>query len=223
MFAVSDLMKAKDKAFELVGGPIGDIAKLALSYQAPLAIPVFDCVRDLIKDRNMRVFAKECAEQAVEEKFNQHKQKHCELVMYAVMKVMDCSHEAKIVRITEVLSRALSNSEELLNAEDFINIISDLSENEAICFGEIYREFTLHPSDEEEPEKDLKNYGEEIATNIERDDRVYLFGRLAGKGLIRERTMSTWDYQGGDFYATRIGEKLYRAIETTYDSERSAH
>ena len=216
-------MKAKDKAFELIGGPIGDIAKLALSYQAPLTIPVFDCVRDLIKDRNMRVFAKECAEQAVEEKFNQHNQKHCELVMCAVMKIMDCSHEAKIVRITEVLSRALSNSEELLNAEDFINIISELSENEAICFGEIYREFTLHPSDEEEPERDLKNYGEEIATNIERDDRVYLFGRLAGKGLIRERTMSTWDYQGGDFYATRIGEKLYRAIEATYNSERSAH
>ena len=223
MFAVSDLMKAKDKAFELIGGSIGDIAKLALSYQAPLAIPVFDCVRDLIKDRNMRVFAKECAEQAVEEKFNQHNQKHCELVMYAVMKVMDCSHEAKIVRITEVLSRALSNSEELLNAEDFINIISELSENEAICFGEIYREFTLHPSDEEGSKKEILNYGEDVIKNIDRGDRIFLFGRLAGKGLIYEDTATRFDYMGGRFCPTSVGEKLYQAIEATYNSEQYAH
>ena len=118
-----------------------------------------------------------------------------------------------------MLSQALGNSEELRRAEAFIDIISELSENEAICFGEIYREFAVHPSDDEDPGKDLKNYGEDVIKNMERDDRVYLLGRLAGKGLIRERTMSSWEYNGGDFYSTNMGKKLYQAIEATYQPQ----
>ena len=170
----------------------------------------------MFKERNLKVLVEQCSQKSIAEKFDKDNQAHCEIVIHAVMKALDSSHKAKIVRISEMLSQALNNPEELRRAEDFINIISELSENEAICFGEIYREFAVHPSDEEDPDKDLKNYGEDVIKNMERDDRVYLLGRLAGKGLIRERTMSTWEYRGGDFYSTNMGKKLYQAIEATY-------
>lgn len=214
---MADFEQAKDKVLDLLAGAPGDLMKIGLSCVLPSpVVAVFDSVRDQIKERNWKIFIKEYMDKSLNEKFDRDNQAHCEIVIHAVMKALDSSHEAKIVRISEMLSQALNNPEELRRAEDFINIISELSENEAICFGEIYREFAVHPSDEEDSDKDLKNYGEDVIKNMERDDRVYLLGRLAGKGLIRERTMSTWEYSGGDFYSTNMGKKLYQAIEATY-------
>lgn len=213
---MTDISKVTDKAEALLAGHHGDLLKLILSYSLPPVVPIFDYVRDRVREKNLRVLVEQCVSLSIEEKFDKDNQEHCEIVMHAVMKALDSSHEAKIVRISEMLSQALGNPEELRRAEDFIDIISELSENEAICFGEIYHGFAVHPSDDEDPGKDLKNYGEDVIKNMERDDRVYLLGRLAGKGLIRERTMSTWEYSGGDFYSTNMGKKLYQAIEATY-------
>jgi len=216
---VTDMAKASNKALALLGGHPGDLLKLVLSCAAPAAVPFLDYIRDRVRERNLKVLVEQCSLKSIAEKFDKDNQAHCEIVMHAVMKALDSSHEAKIVRISEMLSQALGNSEELRRAEAFIDIISELSENEAICFGEIYREFAVHPSDDEDPGKDLKNYGEDVIKNMERDDRVYLLGRLTGKGLIRERTMSSWEYNGGDFYSTNMGKKLYQAIEATYQPQ----
>ncbi len=216
---MTDMAKASNKALALLGGHPGDLLKLVLSCAAPAAVPFLDYIRDRVRERNLKVLVEQCSLKSIAEKFDKDNQAHCEIVMHAVMKALDSSHEAKIVRISEMLSQALGNSEELRRAEAFIDIISELSENEAICFGEIYREFAVHPSDDEDPGKDLKNYGEDVIKNMERDDRVYLLGRLTGKGLIRERTMSSWEYNGGDFYSTNMGKKLYQAIEATYQPQ----
>ena len=216
---MTDMAKASNKALALLGGHPGDLLKLVLSCVAPAAVPFLDYIRDRVRERNLKVLVEQCSLKSIAEKFDKDNQAHCEIVMHAVMKALDSSHEAKIVRISEMLSQALGNSEELRRAEAFIDIISELSENEAICFGEIYREFAVHPSDDEDQGKDLKNYGEDVIKNMERDDRVYLLGRLAGKGLIRERTMSSWEYNGGDFYSTNMGKKLYQAIEATYQPQ----
>ena len=101
----------------------------------------------------MKVFIEQCTEKAIVDKLEQNEKNQFYLVMHAMMKAAECSHDAKIVRISEVLSYALDHPKEMVCAEDFINIVCELSENEAACFGKIYRALETKDPDDDSNKK----------------------------------------------------------------------
>ena len=77
----------------------------------------------------------------IEEKFDEHDEKQVEIVKHAILSSLRCGHEAKIERILEILSGSLDKSLPIAEAEDLMNLVVELSENEAIIFSKIYFNF----------------------------------------------------------------------------------
>jgi hypothetical protein len=219
LFIMSNLKKVTDKSLDALAGHPGDLLKLVLSVGVPVAVPVFDYASSRIKEARMKVFIEQCTEKAIVDKLGQNEKNQFYLVMHAMMKAAECSHDAKIVRISEVLSYALDHPKEMVCAEDFINIVCELSENEAACFGKIYRALETKDPDDDSNKKIIADYGADIIRDVDLDDRIFLFSRLAGKGLIRQDTATKFSNFGTNFYTTKIGEKLYQFIQATYESQ----
>ena len=74
-------------------------------------------------------------------------------------------------------------------AEDFINIVSELSEREAVLLASVYNHFTSSPAHPKFTVEDESVFG-----NLPHNSWDYLLNRLEGKGLLNsEPTAASWE------------------------------
>ncbi len=133
-----------------------------------------------IEMQNMKIFLQEYIDRKFDDYIELEKQSECELLVYAVMKSLRCSKESQIKRIVDIVQETLVNEDiQIDEAEDFINVLSELSEREAILLARCYKHFTENPSN---PKFTIDN--KDIFGNLNHSSWDYLLNRLEGKGLL---------------------------------------
>ena len=118
------------------------------------------------------------------EKINVNNERQVELLTHAWQSVFRCDKIIKAEKILDILSDTFDkrNISER-TAEDLINLVIELSENEAIIFTEIYKNYSTIDKKE-----DIRIYVSEVIKIVpEYNDSIefYMY-RLMGKGLLRE-------------------------------------
>jgi len=176
-----------------------------------------------IEKKNLIIFMQEWCEKCLDEKIDENNKQQTELIAHAVLKSIRCSHDEQIHRIINVLiNRFNGYIESYDDAEDIINIISEMSVNEAVVLKTIY-DIILEKQNAQE--KCKKTVGiSVVATDVYADiSRIsaktgrlgskidFYMGRLLGKGLIREKRDETWGGVGSDakwYVSTEVGKML---------------
>ena len=143
------------------------------------------------------------------EKIDDANAKQVELATHAVFSALHCIKEAKSERILDILSNSLEKSiPNTDEAEDLINIVVELSENEAIVFGAIYKNLN---SEENKKSNDMPKITTTSIKNIVpqyKDKIIFYLNRLQGKGLLEEDT-GIWREEGKIYKSTMIGQQLF--------------
>ena len=179
-----------------------------------------------IEKKNFRQFMIGYVDKRIEEKFNEHDKKQVEIVKHAVLSSLKCSHEAKIERILEILSGSLDKSLPIAEAEDLMNLVVELSENEAIIFRETYCNFGGKIEDIDRPKEIAGNdyvipgsnhvnfSTKDIVKNLPNynDTIDFYLNRLVGKGLLQEDTGAVYRRDGKIYQHTAIGWQLFKAF-----------
>lgn len=189
-----------------------------------------------IENQNMVKVLKEYVDRRIDDKINIDSTEETELIKTAILKALRSSKDAQIKRIMDVVQAAIDGKSILCDqAEDFINIISELSEREATLLVNCYKYFDNHPSS---PKFTVSNV--EVFGDLSEDSYDYLLNRLEGKGLLKsEPTAASWDdinglfddkshgnMQGDDYkeqhlvmnmktyYPTDFGKKLFQSLHS---------
>ena len=148
-----------------------------------------------------------------------------------MVKSLRCSHEAKIERILEILSGSLDKSLPITEAEDLMNLVIELSENEAIIFGEIYCSFSNRVEDIDRakevagtnyviPGSNHVNFStKDIVEKLPNYNATidFYLNRLVGKGLLQEDTGAIYRQDGKMYRHTTIGWQLFEAFHVKND------
>lgn len=125
-----------------------------------------------------------------------------ELVQHAVVKAIRCSKQQQIRLIVDILQGKYEadneNSMSFGDAEDLINIVSELSTNEAQCLREIYQYCNNNQNDD----FTYKDMHSDI------DKTMFWVGRLNGKGLIRKNEEKGQPIRANRFILTEAGKSL---------------
>ena len=169
------------------------------------------------------------------EKINGNHERQVELLTHAWQSVLRCDKLVKAERILDILSdtfekRNLSET----TAEDVINLVVELSENEAIVFREIYDKLGSQNLDTKDyPETNLP-FGEGgVAShhNIKiidiqkilpqySNNLAYYVNRLIGKGLLREADITTMG-SGKIYWHTLMGYQLFNTFKKSELSQEN--
>ena len=143
------------------------------------------------------------------EKINVNNERQVELLTHAWQSVLRCDKIVKAEKILDILSDTFDkrNISER-TAEDLINLVIELSENEAIIFTEIYKTYSTIDT-----KKDIRIYVSEVTKIVpEYNDNIdfYMY-RLMGKGLLREVDVIL---RGGQkiYNLTSIGYQLFNTF-----------
>lgn len=169
-----------------------------------------------IERRKLLEFQQIWNENNLDVELDENNKSQVELVEHAILKSIRCSKEGQIRKIIAILKGSFEGNIISVNdAEDLINIVSELSENEAKCLVEVYNVFGKMPEPTKvNEEKGIKDYGRGTIHGVSENQRVFLLNRLAGKGLVREKTGASFGYAGGTFLSTAMGETLFNSIDS---------
>ena len=179
-----------------------------------------------IEKKNFQQFMIGYVDKRIEEKFDEHDEKQVEIVKHAILSSLRCGHEAKIERILEILSGSLDKSLPIAEAEDLMNLVVELSENEAIIFSKIYFNFGDKVEDIDRakevagndyviPGSNHVNFStKDIVKNLPNynDTIDFYLNRLVGKGLLQEDTGAIYRQDGKIYQHTAIGWQLFKAF-----------
>lgn len=117
-------------------------------------------------------------------------------------RIRDTSHLRAIARILKgIATDEISTSG---HAEDLIDVVAALKDEEALILREIYERFTRG-------QDKVQNYGEELEEHVPSPLRrrvPFLLKRLEALGLITETTGAFYDYGGGEYGLTPTGKEL---------------
>lgn len=170
-----------------------------------------DILRKIEAD-NVIVLLKEYIDSRIDEKINPDDSRMKELIYQAFLSASRCHTEAQIRRINDILCSKVNGEIPSYNdAEDYINVISELSTGEAVFLVEIYRWF----------ESNTKLKREDASVMDVPYEKVdYLLNRLEAKGLLRSESLDI----GGDnnfilgnvtpYYPTEFGKKFFQSLKT---------
>ena len=212
-------MSTSEKFLLTIDKKIGKLLRLgAITVSTALSVPAVGAMFNVmyngiiggIEKKNFQIFIEDYVNKNIEEKFDENNQKHVELIKHAVLSSLKCSHEAKIKRIVDILSNSLEKSNLSENeGEDLINIVAELSENEAIIFNEIYKNYSTIDIKE-----DIRIYVSEVIKIVPKynDNIEFYMYRLMGKGLLREVDM-----------ILRGGQKIYNLTSMGYQLFNTFH
>lgn len=193
-----------------------------------------DGIINHIENQNMVKALKEYVERRIDEKINVDNTEEIELIKIAILKSLRSSKDAQIKRIMDVVQATIEGKRISCNqAEDFINVISELSERGAILLVNSYKYFDSHMS----PKFTVSNV--EAFGDLSKDSYAYLLNRLEGKGLLQsESTTASGDdinglfagkspenMQGDDeeeylvanrktYYPTDFGRRLFQSLHS---------
>lgn len=208
---------------------LGSVA-FSTAMGAPVAGSAFNIlysgIVDGIEKENFQRFVIGYIDKKIDEKFDEHDKKQVEIVKHAVLSSLKCSHEAKIERILEILSGSLDKSLSIDEAEDLMNLVVELSENEAIIFSKIYFNFGDKVEDIDRakevagtdyviPGSNHVNFStKDIVKNLPNynDTIDFYLNRLVGKGLLQENNRIIQSEPGKIYQFTAIGWQLFEAF-----------
>jgi len=225
----------EEKILALHNSKFGKMVRI-LWEGVPVVSTMYNSIIGGIEKRNLLVLIENLIDKKIVEYINNNElddEKWSELLQHAILKTLRCSKVGQIKQIANILSGKCSSKIETFNdAEDLINIVSELSENEANVLGQIYDIFKKKTKAKEEI-KSRRHPGEITVTvfdmyvtwaEIESElpafkERLDFFiGRLEGKGLIKEKLSVTHaDIGNADdgnkkYIVTFTGNMLFRSI-----------
>ncbi|WP_196603442.1 hypothetical protein [Pectinatus haikarae] len=209
---------------------IGAIGLVAAIPDIAPAVALFSaigesCIKNL-EQQNLFYLAEAWADKNLDEKFDEGNNAQVELVTHAVFKAIRCSKKKQIYRIADILNGNFSNQLGYDDAEDCINIISELSENEAIILFKIYNSFRSQDSpDYSKPltkpfEMSINQFELLDESNLIRivpefsDNLNFFLGRLSGKGLLKEELSLEIQHNNikRQYKRTYTGRMIFNAI-----------
>ena len=214
----NDLVTKAEKFLLELDKRCGKLLKLgSVAFSTAMGAPVagsafnilYSGIVDGIEKENFQRFVIGYIDKEIDEKFDEHDKKQVEIVKHAVLSSLKCSHEAKIERILEILSGSLDKSLSIDEAEDLMNLVIELSENEAIIFREVYDNLgnRMHRKYDTFSVKNIV----ELVPDYNNDIEFYL-NRLVGKGLLQEETGAIYRRDGKIYQYTAIGWQLFKAF-----------
>lgn len=162
--------------------------------------------------KNLKRFMQEYYDRKIEDRLDKHDAKQMEILRLALLSALPCKKEDRIADIVAILLGVCQKQIEPLEGEDLINVVAELSDNEAMLLREAYRVF-------EEKERNgqpcyLRDYGDQELPHIDRGMREYILRRLSSKGLLYLETGAIFENDGKTFLPTIIGRKLFAVLET---------
>ncbi len=132
-----------------------------------------------------------------------------DLVRLAVEKVARIRNENRINSIAKILREiVINNIQSVSHAEDIIDVISELREEETLVLGLIYKKY-------KEGKKSIENHGEELKKEVSEDisKRMhFIIKRLDGIGILSQQTGSLLGYGGGTYYLTNTGKEICKFL-----------
>ena len=128
-------------------------------------------------------FLEELKNSDVEENINPEKEEDNEIFGYAMDKALSAGKPSQIRAIVKILSAKTKDSISYSEAEDLMNIVSELSESEAMVLQKIHSELERRVKSE----IDSIKYDDLKVADIPSDRMDYLLNRLVGKGLLRQK------------------------------------
>ena len=169
----------------------------------------------------------------MDEKLDENNKKQVQLVTHAVLKSLRCSHDAKVERILDILCGAITK-QVTYDCEDLINIMAELSENEAIILREIY---TKAPTFDTKDNPDVNialEYGMDISQKVklrmydiiklvpQYNDTLYFYlNRLVGYGLLVQGTEMLHGGDGRFYSHTEMGCRLFSTMSSIKASKQT--
>jgi len=231
----NDLVNKAEKFLLELDKRCGKLLKLgSVAFSTAIGAPVagsafnilYSGIVDGIEKENFQRFVIGYIDKEIDEKFDEHDKKQVEIVKHAILSSLRCGHEAKIERILEILSGSLDKSLPIAEAEDLMNLVVELSENEAIIFRETYCNFGGEIEDIDRPKEIAGNdyvipgsnhvnfSTKDIVKNLpDYNDTIdFYLNRLVGKGLLQEDTGAIYRRDGKIYQHTAIGWQLFKAF-----------
>ncbi|WP_432748219.1 hypothetical protein [Pectinatus frisingensis] len=203
------LTKIENNIIEAEGNSCIQILKAVIA-QIPFAgglISLWDNYVKSIEEKNILIYIEDIVDRKLIEKLEEIKTDKKEwdiLLKHASVKILRCTKEGQIHRIIDILEGKFDGKiSSFDDAEDLINIVGELSENEACQLRQIYLMFNA---------KDQKNTTDIIYLNKLRGNNCeFLCSRLVGKGLLADASLS-YSAPHKSYQPPNItGEKLYKA------------
>lgn len=203
------LTRTEENVLKINNNSLVQILRAAAS-QIPIVGGIDSLYSDFVKEieeKNFIIYIRALIDKNILERIDQLKETEewNVLLEHGAIKSFRCSKNGQIHKIVDILKGKLDGEIESFNdAEDLINIISELSESEGKCLFEAYRNLRNNNL--------LKNNGEDIK-NIPVDQREFLLIRLVGKGLLKIDPASQ-PVSGcvTDFSPTNMGKKLFSTL-----------
>lgn len=186
-----------------------------------LAIPfphvnlIYDGIVRNIEKKQLIKFMECWVSRKLDEKIEENNKENEELLTHAILRAIKCSHEAQIERITDIIASDFIKNN--LLKEDLINIVAELSENEAIVFNKIYN---VHKDNMNDYLAEQGVYARKELTfneigklsNIPTQLLPFYLNRLVAKGLLLEDTQGRFASNDKFYNYTQLGKDLFEAF-----------
>ena len=205
MNEILQLTVTEENILKITRGKMGKFFKIVVEG-IPIVGSIYNGVVGNLEKRSLLVSISEIVDRRIDEKINFNNKEEMEFFTHVIFKSIRCSKESQIKRIIDILQGKYDGTIESFNdAEDLINIVSELSENEARCLFEAYDAL------KDTGKKAIS--GEDIK-NIPEDQSEYLLTRLAGKALLKIDTAFQPIFGGGEtnFSSTKVGGIIFSTL-----------
>ena len=226
------LTPTESRILSIASSKVGKIIKL-FGEGTPYLNTVYTGIVGGIEKKNLIIFMQDWSEKYLDEKIDEKNKQQAELVAHAVLKSIRCAHDKQVKEIINILANAFDGKiETYADADDLINIITELSTNEAVVLKNIY---DIVYSKKENQERRKKSgeltiivndaYADvaEITAEVKclKNRMSFYVGRLVGKGLIVEKGNQTIDDIGSEitkYTVTQVGDMLIKFSSSVVDN-----
>lgn len=155
--------------------------------EIPIINSVYNGIVGSIERKNLLITVNEMIDRKIDGKINFNNKEEIEFLSHVILKSIRCSKENQVKRIVDILQGKYDGTiKSFDDAEDLINIISELSENEAKVLKDIGDIHKKRGENSLVYIKDINSY--EGNENI--DKIFFLCERLSGKGLLQINTVA---------------------------------
>lgn len=183
-----------------------------LSAGVSIAFAMGNGILRKIEADNTVILLKEYIDSRIDEKINPDDSRMKELIYQAFLSASRCHTEKQIRRINDILcSKAKKEILSYDDAEDYINVISELSTDEAVFLVAIYQWFK---SKHKLMRKDAS------AMDVPHEKVDYFLNRLEAKGLIRSEPLDMDEDNNiiidnaKTYFPTEFGKKFFQSLRT---------
>ena len=193
---------------------VGKLLRI-LSIPLPCVNMIYEDIVGNIEKKQIIKFMEGWVLRKLDEKFEENNKESKELLTHAVLKTIQCSHEAQIERIIDII--ASDSIQDNLLKEDLISIVAELSENEAIVFNMVY---DVHKDNINDYLAEKGVYAKKEITfneieelyNISSQLLPLYLNRLVAKGLLLEDTRGRFSSNDKFYNYTQLGKDLFEAF-----------